>query len=197
MISIRYSGDELWNRIGNAVEEVRDRMRRVASALDAASIPYAVVGGNAVQQWVIQVDPGAVRNTRDVDIVLNRDDLDRATQTLEAAGFQFRHAAGISMFLDGPNARASDAVHVIFSGEKVKEQHPRPVPSLAHIERIDGIATMPFPELVAMKLTSFQRKDQVHLLDLIHINLIDESWLDRFDGVLRDRLQELLEDPDG
>ncbi|MDA0657717.1 MAG: hypothetical protein O2931_17300 [Planctomycetota bacterium] len=48
-----------------------------------------------------------------------------------------------------------------------------------------------------MKLTSFQRKDQVHLLDMIPIGLIDATWLDRFSPDLRVRLQELLEDPDG
>ena len=48
-----------------------------------------------------------------------------------------------------------------------------------------------------MKLTSFRRKDQVHLLDLISIGLIDSTWLDRLSPELKPRLQELLEDPDG
>jgi hypothetical protein len=51
--------------------------------------------------------------------------------------------------------------------------------------------------LVTMKLTSFRRKDQVHLLDLISIGLIDSTWLDRLSPELQLRLQELLEDPDG
>ena len=48
-----------------------------------------------------------------------------------------------------------------------------------------------------MKLTSFRRKDQVHILDMISIGLIDESWLERFSPELRLRLEELLNDPDG
>ena len=48
-----------------------------------------------------------------------------------------------------------------------------------------------------MKLTSFRRKDQVHLLDMISVNLIDETWPDRFPNELAARLQELLDDPDG
>ena len=48
-----------------------------------------------------------------------------------------------------------------------------------------------------MKLTSFLRKDQVHLLDMIGVGLIDESRLSKFSEPLRVRLQELLDDPDG
>jgi hypothetical protein len=35
-----------------------------------------VAGGNAVAAWVATVDPSAVRNTQDVDILLRRADLD-------------------------------------------------------------------------------------------------------------------------
>jgi len=56
MVVIRYTGDALWERIERAVEKVKDRLRRVTQALDAKEIAYAVVGGNAVQIWVAQVD---------------------------------------------------------------------------------------------------------------------------------------------
>src|SRR6476660_3498853 len=91
-----------WERMVTAVEKVRDRLRRAAQALEQAQIPYAVVGGNAVASWVSEVDEAAVRNTQDVDILLRRADLDRAKTALAEAGFVYRHAAGIDMFLDGP-----------------------------------------------------------------------------------------------
>ena len=56
MIEIKYSGDALWERIERAVEIVKDRLRRVTRALNTANIPYAVIGDNAVQHWVSQVD---------------------------------------------------------------------------------------------------------------------------------------------
>lgn len=56
---------------------------------------------------------------------------------------------------------------------------------------------MSLESLVRMKLTSNRRKDQVHLLDMLSINLIDESWLTRFRPELQQRLRELIEDPDG
>jgi hypothetical protein len=60
---------------------------------------HAVVGGNAVQIWVAQVDEAAVRNTQDVDILLRREDFPAATTALEQVGFITRHAAGLTMFV--------------------------------------------------------------------------------------------------
>jgi hypothetical protein len=49
---------------------------------------------------------------------------------------------------------------------------------------------------VRIKLTSFFRKDQVHLLDLLGVGLIDASWPARLPGELGARLQQLLDTPD-
>jgi len=197
MIEIKFTGDALWARIERAVEIVKERLRRVSQALNSADIPYAVIGGNAVQHWVSQVDESVVRNTRDVDIILNERDLDRAIPVLEAVGFIYRRAAGVTMFLDGPNAKARDAVHVLFAGKKVREDYPEPVPEIDEYSLIADARTLPFERLVAMKLTSFRDKDRVHIRDMISISLIDESLLERLSPVLRSRLEELLADPDG
>jgi hypothetical protein len=197
MIEIKYTGDALWERIERAVEKVKDRLRRVTRALNVAQIPYAVIGGNAVQHWVSQVDESVVRNTSDVDIILNECDLDRAIPALQAEGFIYRQAAGVTMFLDGPDAKARDAVHVVFAGKKVRADYPELVPDIDQYEVMADSRTLPFDKLIVMKLTSFRRKDQVHLLDMISIGLLDESWLDRLSPELRLRLEELLNDPDG
>ena len=82
MVEIKFVGEALWARIERAVEIVKDRMRRVTTSLNSANVPYAVIGGNAVQHWVAQVDESVVRNTRDVDIILNRSDLPAAIKAL-------------------------------------------------------------------------------------------------------------------
>ncbi len=197
MIEIKYTGDALWERIERAVEKVKERLRRVTRALNSADIPYAVIGGNAVQHWVSQVDESVVRNTRDVDIILNEADLDRAIPALEAEGFIYRRSAEVTMFLDGPNAKARDAVHVVFAGKKVREEYPEPVPLVDEYELMEESRTLPFEKLITMKLTSFRRKDQVHLLDMISVGLLDETWLEKLSPELRRRLEELLNDPDG
>src|SRR5438034_39744 len=83
----------------------RRRAERACAALETAGVPHAVVGGNAVAVWVGMVDQGAIRNTRDVDILLRRDDLERATTALAAAGFIPTRSFGVTMFLDGPDAK--------------------------------------------------------------------------------------------
>ena len=197
MIEIKYVGDALWERIERAVENVKDRLRRVTGVLNAANVPYAVIGGNAVQHWVSQVDESVVRNTRDVDIILNRSDLPLAIEALESNGFVFRQAAGVSMFLDGPNAKARDAVHVVFAGEKVRDEYPEPVPNIDEYAMMQDARTLKLNALVRMKLTSNRDKDRVHIRDMISIGMIDESWLDQFSSELRVRLKQLLEDPEG
>jgi hypothetical protein len=47
-----------------------------------------------------------------------------------------------------------------------------------------------------MKLNSFRRKDQVHLLDLMDVGLLDGSWLSRLHDEHARRLQHLFDTPE-
>ena len=190
-------GDVSWERMIRAVEKVRQRVLRAAAALEKAAIPYAVVGGNAVAAWVSRVDEAAVRNTQDVDILLRRADLEAAKIAMAEAGFVYRHAAGIDMFLDGPGAKARDAVHVVFAGEKVRPEYTDPAPDVSQSEATEAFRVLTLESLVRMKLTSFRRKDQVHVLDLLEVGLIDAAWVERLPRELGERLQVLLDTPDG
>ena len=91
--------DLAWERMVNAVEKVRQRLLRAATALRAAKIPHAVAGGNAVAAWVSSVDESAVRNTQEVNVLVRRTDFDAVKQALESAGFLHQRAAGISSFV--------------------------------------------------------------------------------------------------
>jgi ethanolamine ammonia-lyase small subunit len=187
-----------WERMSNAVEKVRQRLLRAASALEQAKIPYAVAGGNAVAAWVSRVDEAAVRNTQDVDIVLRRADLPAARTALEQAGFVYRHAANLDMFLDGPDAKARDAVHIVFAAEKVRADYAAPAPDVLESEETETFRLLSLAALVQMKLTSFRDKDRVHLRDLMGVGLVDESWLEQpMPAALRARLQALLDNPEG
>lgn len=197
-------GPVSWQRMSEGIEKVKDRLRRASAALDAAAIPYAVIGGNAVAAWVSRVDDSVVRNTRDVDLLVRRDDLPEIARALEAAGFIHRSVSilggrgRIEMFLDGPGAKARDAVHLIFAGEKVDPESIEPSPGVDEVDpETSEFRLLDLEALVTMKLTSYRRKDQVHLLDMLEIGQIDESWLERVPASLRDRLQALIDDPDG
>jgi hypothetical protein len=195
-MSTLFSFDVL-DRMVAAVEKVRDRLARATAALDRAGVPYAVVGGNAVASWVSRIDESLVRNTQDVDLLIRRSDLEAATAALKVAGFIYRHAAGIDMFLDGLAAKARDAVHVVFGGEKVRPEYLLPAPDVTESEPGQGYRVLNLDALVRMKLTSFRRKDQVHIQDMIAAKLVDASWCDRLQPSLADRLRELLADPEG
>jgi hypothetical protein len=189
--------EDLMQKMVRAVERVRERMHRAAFALQHAGIPYAVIGGNAVAAHVGRVDESAVRNTQDVDILLKRTDLEAAKAVLAMAGFVYRHVKGIDMFLDGPGAKARDAVHIIFAGEKVRSVDSLPAPEIGESEATPSYRVVALESLVKMKLTSFRLKDQVHLQDMIGVGLVDESWLSRLPGELAARLKELLDNPEG
>lgn len=192
-------GPEVWDRMVAAVDAVRDRLRRATAALEGAGILYAVIGGNAVAAWVARVDPAAVRNTQDVDILLRRDDLPAAITAMEVAGFVYRHAASVDMFLDGPQAKARDAVHIIFANEKVRPEYVEPAADVTEAEASEDVKCwhLALDALVRMKLTSFKAEDRMHLLDLLEVGLINSTWPVKFRPELAERLQQILDNPEG
>jgi hypothetical protein len=190
-------GEFSLDRVVSAVEKVRKRLLRASAALEAAGVPYAIAGGNAVALWVSRVDEAAVRNTQDVDILLRRADLESAKRALEAAGFVYRHTAGMDAFLDGPNAKARDALHIIFAGEKVRPHETMVNPDVAASESAGAYRVLALEALVQIKLTAFRDKDRTHLRDLIEMGIVDRTWPKRFPPELSTRLQSLLDDPNG
>jgi hypothetical protein len=184
-------------RMSSAVEKVRARLLRATAALNHAGVPYAVAGGNAIAAWVTRVDEAAVRNTRDVDILLRRTDLEAAKQALQTAGFVYRHAAQLDIFLEDENATARDAVHVVFANERIKSHETVLSPDVSESEEAEGFRILSLEALVRIKLTAWRDKDRTHLRDLLEVGLIDAAWLSRFPSELADRLQFLLDTPDG
>ena len=185
------------DRMVRAVEKVRIRLLRAVVALEARSIPYAVVGGNAVAAWVSRIDEAAVRNTQDVDILLREVDFDRAKVAMESAGFIYRETAGVQFFLDEPGGKFRDVVHILIAGRKVRPEYVSAAPDVSESERGEEFHVVALHPLVEMKLNSFRRKDQTHLMDMLEIGLIDSTWPSRFSPLLAARLQELIDDPNG
>ncbi len=190
-------GEDLLERMVRAVEKVRERLRRSTAALEAAGLPYAVIGGNAVAAWVSTVDPGAARNTADVDLMVNRSDFEAVKSALTGVGFVHHELMGMEMFLDAPNGSPRDAVHLLFAGEKVRHDYHAAAPHLSASVGHEAFQLLELKSLVIMKLTSFRDKDRTHLRDMIEVRLLDESWPANFHPELGKRLQELLDDPDG
>ena len=194
---VREQGPFVFDRMFGAVEKVRERLERACRALEESQVPYAVIGGHAVAAWVATIDDGAVRNTRDVDLLLREEDLSRAAEALLRVGFHRDAVMGITVFLDGPDGKPSQGIHVLLAGRKVRESYATPAPDTDEVMLINGKRIVDLSELVGMKLNSYRRKDQTHLLDLIGVGLISKSWPARFPPPLAERLQALLDDPEG
>ena len=126
-----------WQRMIDAVEAVRERALRATAALKVAQIPYAVAGGNAVAAWVARVDRAAVRNTRDVDILVRRSDFDRVKLALEAVGFIHHELMGVDCFIDGPDGSPRDGVHLLYAAEKVRPEYVVASADVTEIESAD------------------------------------------------------------
>lgn len=179
------------------MEKVRERLLRAVRAREDARIPYAVVGGNAVAAWVARVDESVARkNTQDVDLALRRDDVEAAKRAMAASGLSIDTSRESTCSWTGPMPGQGCGPRRL-RRRKVRSDYVLPVLEVSHAEPEKGVRLMSLESLVRMKLTSFRRKDQVHLLDLIGVDLVDETWLDRLPPPLAPRLKELLVDPDG
>jgi len=186
-----------WERAIDAAERVKERMRRATRALDAAGVPYAVAGGNAVAEWVGRIDEDATRNTKDVDLLVRREDFSAVQTVLEDVGFIYHNVMGVDAFIDGPKGKPSGGVHVLFAGEKLRTGDSHALPALEESERGIGFQVVNLEALIKMKLLAHRLKDRVHILDLIGVGLIDATWPARFPSPLDERLQQLLDNPDG
>lgn len=143
------------------------------------------------------VDEGAVRNTRDIDLLVRRNDLPAITVVLEQAGFVRDDLLDVVLFRDGPEGKPSEAIHLLFAGEKIRPDHPLPAPDIETVQAPANFPVIALESLVHLKLLSNRRKDQVRLQDMIQVRLIDHSWLGKVPPELAGRLKDLLDDPEG
>src|SRR5436305_5899026 len=123
-------GPSLLERYAMAVEKVTERLHRITAALQASSVPYALVGGQAVALWVATKDPAAVRTTKDVDILLRREDLPQARAAAASVGFDYCEIVTVGMFLDRSNPNPRHGVHLLWAGEKIRPEYPLPSPTV-------------------------------------------------------------------
>jgi hypothetical protein len=198
----KYSMAELESRISfdrvvAIMNRLQERLRKTVTALRTAGIPFAIVGGNAVAAWVATIDVEAIRQTNDVDILVNRADLPHIQAAMTAAGFHYRETFDVCMFTDTPDSSARAGIHLLFSGEKVKQQDITPAPDVSERIILDDKDVLQLEALVRMKLNANRLKDRVHLLDMIDVGLIDKTWVSRFPPELGARLQHLFDTPEG
>lgn len=174
------------------LEKLFSLAEKADRAFRQAGLEYRVVGGLATYLYVERADPDAGRLTRDIDIAVRRADLPAIEAAVKPYGLTYRHVAGEDMLLtasdsaDEPSAKR--AIHLVFSGEKVRPEYLEAVPDLGHAEEIEGICVIGLAELLRMKLTSFRAKDEAHLIDLDEAGLIPPALEAQLSPALAARL---------
>ena len=87
-----------------------------------------------------------------------------------------------------PSARR--AVHMIFSGEKVREEYAEAVPAIRDFRTLRGVRLVPLEDLIHMKLTSFRSKDETHLKDMDEAGLITPEIEGGLSPLQQERLRQ-------
>ena len=174
-----------------AVDRVEHLLNQVTEALDRAGVAYAIIGGNAVAAWIMTVDEGAVRATKDVDVLLRRKDLTQTREALQREGLHQHDVHGVTMFLlrENPNPKG---VHVVFASEPIRPGRPHPAPDVTEAVRAkSGFLVLRLLQLLAMKLAAYRRIDQVHVEDMLGVGPIDDKLAASLPADLRSRLEHI------
>lgn len=169
--------------------DVQRALLKLARLLDEASIPYAVVGAMALNEY------GYRRVTVDVDVLLTRDGLDRLRARALGHGYveQFPGSRGLR------DTEHGVPIDVVVSGEYPGDGRPKPVqfpdPAAAAV-RGAGVALLPLPLLVELKLASgmsapHRLRDLADVLELIRAAQLPASLAEELDPSVRDKYREL------
>ena len=102
-------------------------------------------------------------------------------------------------FLGGPDfvEYRQHPAQLVFASEKVRPEHESPAPDVGDSVPAAEFRVIALDSLVKMKLIAFYDKDRTHLRDMISVGLIDQSWRSRLPVLLAERVQQILDTPDG
>jgi hypothetical protein len=191
-------GEDVLERMVQAARRVLERLERATLSLEHAGVPFAVGGSNATAVWIASVDAAAVRQARNVELVLLHEDFAKVRACLQDAGFAASTSGDKIRFLDGPEGNWRDGIEVTFAREQISQtsaNHLAPHPESSDI--VNGVRVLRLATLVQFQLARYRLEDVVDLRDMIEVGLIDRPWLNRLQPELASRLQELLDNPDG
>jgi hypothetical protein len=172
--------------------KVHHTLKRLARALEEESIPYAIVGGMALNLF------GFTRETVDVDILLTAEGLERFQQRLVGRGYTLAFRGAVKSFLD---VETQVKIETLIAGEYPGDGRPKPVvfpdPVFASVER-DGYRVISLEKLVELKLASgmtapHRLRDLADVQDLISALGLPLELEGRLDESVRGEYRKLWE----
>ena len=178
------------------VFELIGTLQKLSQPLEQAGVPHELVGGLAVFLHVENADSTHSSLTRDIDVMIRRDDLPHVVAIAEQHGFRFQHSTGLDMLLYGATNSARNAVHLLFTGEKTKETQLEPHPGIRPVRAgMHGqeFLVIPVVDLLRMKLSSYRDKDRVHVRGMDAAGLIPLEVEQELSSDMRSRLWHIRE----
>ena len=158
---------------------VEDGLLALRRLLAQAQVPYALVGGVAV------IHHGYVRATRDLDLLLEREDLGRLTPHLAEHGFERTAENRLRHVESGVD------VDLLFAGDPRPRPGAPPYPrprDLARSRRENDVVDL--PGLVDLKLVAGRHQDLADVVALL--KPLDEAGYLELESALRPELRGQL-----
>jgi hypothetical protein len=192
-----WAGLEYAEKFFMGTADVQKAMRKLVAALDELNIPYAIVGGMALNEY------GYRRVTVDVDVLLTRESLQKFKDHWLGRGYVEKFAGSRGL----RDAELGVAIDVLVTGDYPGDGKPKPVrfPDPAEVAIRDGsLALIPLATLIELKLasgmSSIQRaKDIGDVVELVRHAQPARSLGAELDPSVRDKYFEIwdaLQDPD-
>ena len=162
-------------------------LRRLVQRLEKGDIPYAVMGAMAVNAH------GADRTTKDVDVLVTQEGLDRFRQRY--VGKSYDPVAGRPRrFVE---KRSQISVDFLVTGRFPGSGKPGPIafPDPEEVsQKIKNANVVTLPQLIQLKLAARRHQDFGDVVLLIRVHNLDESFLDRLHPSVRGDFIECLEE---
>ena len=171
----------------DGTDNVHKTMRRIADILEAASIPYAVAGGMAVNAH------GYRRTTDDVDFLVTADGFNALIEVADSADID-RVPGRARRFVDRTTGVTFD---VLVTGNYPGRGDPGPIayPDPAAVAQIiENRPVLNLPTLVQLKLAAHRHKDFGDVVELIGVNKLDERFLEAIHPSVHSDYIECLEE---
>lgn len=184
-----WRGVEAAGRFFMGVADVQKALERLVLELDQASIPYAIVGAMALNEY------GYQRTTADVDVLLTPNGLSAFKARTLGRGYveKFPGSRGLRDTEHGVE------IDIVLAGGFPGDGKPKPVafpdPALVAV-RGERVALLPLPMLVELKLASgmtapHRLRDLADVQELIRIQQLPRAFAASLDAFVQDKYLEL------
>jgi len=199
-----HRGSQSIAAVTNNKMDQANRFSRALEALERLSsereIPIAIVGGLGAIRY------GYPTVTEDIDVAVARDQLDSFLRVAKEYGFRIAWKAE-----SGWHTLTHDDVeiNIVPEGGKAKNDAPTNIPGPNQLGVQEGLGYATLPRWVELKISSYRRKDQTHIVEVLkkgepqaiehirrHLSSVHPIYLDRFNELATEAAAEKEQEND-